>query len=105
SSHAAGEGSRSIRPWHQYRVHRGVVAFAGRTIAGGGSSMTLHHLEPGPGSVVDVFSHDVMPALTIEPGDCVVVRSLDAAGHLEPQRTPGEPRPLMLADRRGHALT
>jgi acetamidase/formamidase len=67
--------------------------------------MTLHHLEPGPGSVVDVFSHDVMPALTIEPGDCVVVRSLDAAGHLEPQRTPGEPRPLMLADRRGHALT
>lgn len=67
--------------------------------------MTVHQLEPGPGSVVDVFSRDRAPALTVEPGDSVVVRSLDASGHLERQRTPGEQRPLMFESARGHALT
>jgi acetamidase/formamidase len=35
----------------------------------------------------------------------VVVRSLDAIGHLERQQKPGEERPLMFNPRKGHCLT
>jgi acetamidase/formamidase len=58
-----------------------------------------------PDTVIDVFRRDVEPVLTIEPGDTVIVRTLDAMGHLESQRRPGEERPLMLPARRGHCLT
>ncbi|MEB3367193.1 acetamidase/formamidase family protein [Saccharopolyspora mangrovi] len=57
------------------------------------------------GSVVDVFSRDVAPALTVDAGDVVTVESLDCSGHLERQRVPGEQRPLMFTERRGHCLT
>ncbi|MEV0161629.1 acetamidase/formamidase [Nonomuraea fuscirosea] len=67
--------------------------------------MTIHHLHPEPGSTIDVLDRDTPPALSVDPGDTVVVRSLDASGHLERQRTPGERRPTMFADRRGHCLT
>src|SRR5215469_14854514 len=67
--------------------------------------MTRHHLEPSPSTTVDIFSRDLPPALTVEPGDTVLLRSLDAAGHLEPQRVPGETVPVMISQRRGHCLT
>lgn len=67
--------------------------------------MTVHHLHPEAGSTIDVLDRDTAPALSVDPGDTVVVRSLDASGHLGRQRTPGERRPTMFADRRGHCLT
>jgi acetamidase/formamidase len=66
--------------------------------------MTEHRLEPTEETVTDVFSRDRSPVLTIDPGDKVVVRSLNSSGYLSPQRTPGEERPLMFPNRRGHCL-
>ena len=67
--------------------------------------MTSHRLDPEPGTTADVFSRAHQPVLTIDPGDSVVVRSLDASGHLERQTTPGEVKPKMLPGARGHCLT
>jgi acetamidase/formamidase len=67
--------------------------------------MTRHRLEPSPSTTVDIFSRDLPPVLTVEPGDTVLLRSLDAAGHLQPQRVPGETMPVMISQRRGHCLT
>lgn len=67
--------------------------------------MTKHRLDPEPGAVIDVFSRDTPTALTVDPGDTVVVKSLDASGYLEWQRKPGEPRPRRFAKPRGHCLT
>jgi acetamidase/formamidase len=67
--------------------------------------MTRHVLDPTPQTTVDVFCVDHPPALTVDPGDTVVVRSLDASGYLERQTTPGEEQPQMIARRRGHCLT
>src|SRR3954447_9857611 len=66
--------------------------------------MTKHRLDPTPETVTDVFSRDLPAALTVDPGDTVVVHSLDASGHLERQRTPGEVRPKMFSAKRGHCL-
>jgi acetamidase/formamidase len=67
--------------------------------------VTEYRLDPTPETTTDVFSHELEPVLSVDPGDTVVLRSLDASGHLERQRTPGEARPLMYEDRRGHCLT
>jgi acetamidase/formamidase len=67
--------------------------------------MTDHHLEPAPETTIDVFDRATTPVLTVDPGDTVVVRSLDAIGHLERQQKPGEERPLMFNPRKGHCLT
>lgn len=67
--------------------------------------MTVHHLEPGPTTTVQVFSPNVPAVLTVNPGDTVRVRSLDAVGHLQRQTYPGEEQPQMFADRKGHCLT
>lgn len=67
--------------------------------------MALHRLDATAGTVVDVFSRDALPALTVDPGDTVVLRSLDASGYVEQQRSPGEQVPRLLADARGHCLT
>jgi acetamidase/formamidase len=66
--------------------------------------VTQHRLDPSPTTVTDVFSRDLPPVLEVDPGDSIVVRTLNASGHLERQRTPGETPPTMLADRRGHCL-
>ena len=66
--------------------------------------MTVHDLRPEPGLTTDVFDRDAPPALTVDPGDTVVVRTLDASGYLQRQRTPGERRPTMFDERRGHCL-
>ncbi|WP_445189339.1 acetamidase/formamidase family protein [Pseudonocardia sp. Cha107L01] len=67
--------------------------------------MTSHVLDPTPRTTADVFSADHPPAITVDPGDTVVVGSLDAAGHLERQTAPGQARPQMFPNRRGHCLT
>lgn len=67
--------------------------------------MTTHRLDPTPETVVDAFSRDHSPVLTIDAGDSLVVRSLDASGHLSPQQFPGDRPPRMFDPSRGHCLT
>ncbi|HKN98331.1 MAG TPA: acetamidase/formamidase family protein [Pseudonocardiaceae bacterium] len=67
--------------------------------------MAEHRLDPSPDTVTDVFSRDLPPVLTVDPGDRLVVRSLDASGYLERQTKPGEQRPKLIKDARGHCLT
>lgn len=67
--------------------------------------MTVHHLDPEAGTTIDYFSRDTPPVLTVDPGDTVIVRSLDASGFLERQQAPGEIRPTMFEVPRGHCLT
>lgn len=67
--------------------------------------MALYRVEPTPENSVNVFSAAHEPAVTIDPGDMVVVRSLDASGYLERQQFPGDDKPKMFpGDFRGHAL-
>ncbi|MGH3248229.1 MAG: acetamidase/formamidase family protein [Trebonia sp.] len=68
--------------------------------------MALYRVEPTPQHTVNVFSAAHEPALSIEPGDTIVVRSLDAAGYLERQGFPGDiGKPKMFGgDFRGHCL-
>jgi acetamidase/formamidase len=67
--------------------------------------MTTHEISPTPASTADVFDNAHAPVLTIEPGDTIVVGSLDASGYLERQSVPGEQRPRLFPEPRGHALT
>jgi len=67
--------------------------------------MSLHRLEPSPSTTTDVFSRDLAPVLTVDPGDTVQVRSLDAAGHTERLTAPDQEAPTMISQRRGHCLT
>jgi acetamidase/formamidase len=68
--------------------------------------MTRHQLDPSPSTTADVFSRDLPPALTVDPGDTIVLRSLSASGYLEPQTFPGERVPTLARERsRGHCLT
>jgi acetamidase/formamidase len=71
----------------------------------GCQDMTRHQLDPTPETTADVFSAAHPPVLTVDPGDTVVVGSLDAAGYLERMEKPGEDRPHMFAEFRGHCLT
>jgi hypothetical protein len=41
--------------------------------------VTEHHLPATPETTVDVFDRDTPPVLTVDPGDSIVVSSLDAA--------------------------
>ncbi len=67
--------------------------------------MATHHLPATQDTATQVLSRDTPPVLRVEPGDRVVVESLDAWGHLERQVTPGAETPYRFPDRRGHALT
>ncbi|WP_269046588.1 acetamidase/formamidase family protein [Paenarthrobacter sp. Z7-10] len=67
--------------------------------------MRTHQLIPTPDTVTQTFDRKTPPALTIDPGDTVAVRSLDAWGHLEPQTVPGEVKAQMFPERLGHCLT
>ena len=60
--------------------------------------MPLHRLDPTADTVVDVFSRDAPPVLTIDPGERLVVRSLDASGYLQRQAHPGQRAPRLLPD-------
>ena len=67
--------------------------------------MARHRLDPSLSTTANVFCRDLPPALTVDPGDWVVLRSLDAGGHLERQQVPGEQVPSMFPDWKGHCLT
>ena len=67
--------------------------------------MDRHQLDPSPLTTIDVFSRDLRPALTVNPGDTIVLRSLNASWHLQPQTFPGEKVPTMFSEGRGHCLT
>jgi acetamidase/formamidase len=64
-----------------------------------------HTLNPSPATTAQFFSRDLPPALTVSPDDTVILRSLNAAGHLERQPTPGAVVPQMFPERYGHCLT
>lgn len=72
--------------------------------------MTQHFIEPRIDTLHGSFSREFEPALTIDSGDTVVFRTLDAAWNLEPRRTTDyreqikkfEPRDKDLDN--GHAL-
>jgi acetamidase/formamidase len=68
--------------------------------------MTLHRVEPTPESTVNVFSAEHQPLLTIDSGDTIVVRSLDAVGYLKRQEFPGDVgQPTMFpGESRGHCV-
>jgi acetamidase/formamidase len=65
----------------------------------------MHQLDPTPATTKDVFSPEHAPVLTVEPGDTVLVRSLDAHGCLEQPEFPGQQRATMFTESRGHCLT
>jgi acetamidase/formamidase len=67
--------------------------------------VTTHTLDPAPQTTADVFSREHPPVLSIDPGDTVIAGSLDAGGHLARPEFPGQDRPRMFAERRGHCLT
>lgn len=67
--------------------------------------MATHRLDPAPDTTADVFSPGHRPVLTVDPGDTIVVSSLDAAGSLERQSFPGDRPPRMFREGRGHCLT
>ena len=67
--------------------------------------MTEHRLDAGPTTVTDVLDRDAAPVLTVDPGDRLVVRTLDASGYLARQQSPGDRPPRLLPDARGHCLT
>lgn len=68
--------------------------------------MALHEVQPTPENTVNVFSAAHSPVLTMDPGDTVVVRTLDAAGYLVRHRFPGDAeQPKMFSGEfRGHCL-
>jgi len=66
---------------------------------------TIARLEPTAETTADVYSRDHPPVLTVEPGETVVVRSLDASGYLARQEEPGQRQPQLYAAGRGHCLT
>lgn len=66
--------------------------------------MAEHRIDPTTDTVTDIFSRDLPPVLTVDPGDRLVVRTLNCAGHLSRPNHPGEDVPSLLDPRRGHCL-
>ena len=70
--------------------------------------MAFHRIEPNRRTLHGQFSRDLPPALTIDSGDTVQFRTLDAGWGLEPPHTDGTPRrkfePRDPERDRGHAL-
>jgi acetamidase/formamidase len=66
--------------------------------------MATHHLDPAPDTVTDVFCRELSPVLTVDPGDTIVVRTLDAAGYLARQTDPAQSPERLIDPSRGHCL-
>jgi acetamidase/formamidase len=66
--------------------------------------MAVHHLEPTPQTVTQLFSPATPAVLTVDRGDTLVVRTLDARGHLARPDRDGPDTPKMFNPRRGHCL-
>lgn len=62
------------------------------------------HLGPERGMLTDVYSPDRAAVASVKPGEVFVVQSLDSWGHLSPQESPGQARPVVFPARRGHCL-
>lgn len=67
--------------------------------------MPRHRLDAALDTVTDVFSRERPPVLTVDPGDTVVVHSLDASGHTASVRAAGDQPPVLIPDGRGHCLS
>lgn len=67
--------------------------------------MGIHRLDATPQTTADVFSPGHQPVLTVEPGDTLIVSSLDARGYLRRMASPGDEPPAMFSEHRGHCLT
>ena len=52
--------------------------------------MATHRLDPARQTTVNVYSPGHAPVLTVDPGDTVLVRSLDAVGYLARHDFPGD---------------
>src|SRR5579875_1621788 len=63
-----------------------------------------YRLEPDRERLVDCFNRDHAPVLRCDPGDRVIVHTLDSAGYLAPMRSPDDAPPVALPYRRGHCL-
>lgn len=70
--------------------------------------MAVYHIEPERATLHGHFSRELAPALTIDPGDTVCFRTLDAGWGVEPPHTPGVPgtrfEPRVEGQDGGHAL-
>lgn len=66
--------------------------------------MNVHTLEPSIATCADVFSSSHNPVLTMDPGDTVIARSLDAWGYLSRPTVVGQHAPMMFPANRGHCL-
>lgn len=67
--------------------------------------MSSYRLDATKQTTAQVFNQEIDPVLTVSSGDTVLLRSLDASGFLDRQKTPGEDVPTMFSERRGHCLT
>lgn len=69
--------------------------------------MTTHTMVPERQTLHGKFSRDFLPVLTIDPGDTVVYRTLDAGWHIAPRRANEPPQqfsPRIPERDTGHAL-
>lgn len=70
--------------------------------------MAIYKIEPDRSTLHGVFSRDIAPVLTIDPGDSVQFRTLDAGWGLESRPSPGAARkrfePMNPERDRGHAM-
>lgn len=72
--------------------------------------MTLYTIEPKPGMVHGAFSRNIAPILTINPGDTVRFRTLDADWNLAPRQStrydepPAQFMPRPAGQENGHPL-
>ncbi|HEY4269848.1 MAG TPA: acetamidase/formamidase family protein [Galbitalea sp.] len=66
--------------------------------------MTLIELDSTAATSIDYYSAATPPVATVTPGDTISVHTLDANGHTERQRTPGEDVAMLLPGGRGHCL-
>lgn len=67
--------------------------------------MVQHVLPATRDTVVDVFAAVARPVLSVDPGDVVVISSLDASGYTAAPGFPGDQPPTLLTGNRGHCLT
>ena len=71
--------------------------------------VATHHLDPIVGNLHGAFSRDIAPALTIDPGDTVIFRTLDADWNLAPRTStryedpPAKFAPIPAGQETGHA--
>ena len=92
----------------RYAVGKAERGTAADSLREAGAAVAEHVITPGDGTLHGRFSRDLPPALTVDPGDTIVLSTLDALWSLEPPTEDGsphrayEPRRAGIDD--GHAL-